>query len=111
MPSPRSNQLDQRLTDLFDFLSSDSVEEWQCERAKRLELCHRQSGLAARGRLIDGLQVNWRKISPQSDPARLHLLDDPIAMRLVETTTQSNYVDEPTDFATWQQHSWDYKVC
>jgi hypothetical protein len=28
MPSHRPNQLDQRLTDLFDFLFSDSIEEW-----------------------------------------------------------------------------------
>src|ERR1700721_946464 len=102
MPSPGVNQIYQPLTDLFDFPSPDSIEEWQCERPRRLELCHRESGLAARGRLIDGLQVNVRKISPQSDAARLHFIDDPIAMRLVEPPPQWNHIDEPTDFATWQ---------
>src|SRR5271156_2312013 len=108
MPSHRPNQLDQRLTDLFDFLLSDSIEEWQCERASRVEFCHGERGFAAVGRLINGLQVNRRKISAHSDPARLHFIDDRIALHFVETTTQADHVDEPADFATWQCHSRDY---
>src|SRR5271170_104467 len=104
MPSHRSKQFDQPLTDLFDFLVLDSIEEWQCERARRLEFGHGESSFAAARRLINGLQVNRRKIPAQSDPSRLHFIDDPIAMHFVETTIQSDHIDEPTDFATWQCH-------
>src|SRR5580658_5441886 len=57
MPSRPPHQLDQRFTDLFDFLFADSIEERQRERASPLEFGHGECGFAAARRPINGLQV------------------------------------------------------
>src|SRR5580704_11653587 len=106
----RSNQLDQCFAHFDYFLVRDPIEEWQCERTRRLELGNRKNAFSAGARPINGLQVNRSKVPAHGDPAQSHLVDDPIAMVLVEPVAQSDCISEPTDFATGQSQGRQLQV-